>query len=189
MSGTVFEYGIDCFPSDVARGLAEFHHGAVKCLRRDTAEHQQVRKATDRIGAAAEAKKIDSVAGLIMVDDEFVAVGNVALDAGARHRSEELLDEANRSGEGGSSDVGTEAGVIEYNLLRRIDAGVRVVTRAAVHLIDVANALFRTGTAVLAGPVREHNDVLRHNTLRVSYVDDSEMGTGSYADAFLARKV
>jgi hypothetical protein len=53
--------------------------------------------------AAAEAEQIDPVARLVVVDDEFVAVGDVALDAGARHRSEQLLHEADRSGEDSNS--------------------------------------------------------------------------------------
>lgn len=113
----MFEHGIDCFPSDVARGLAESHHGTVRCLRWDAAEHQQVRKTSNGVCTAAEAKQIDPVAGLIVIDDELVAVGNVALDAGACHRSEKLLEEADRSGEGGSSDVSAEASVVEDDLL------------------------------------------------------------------------
>jgi len=52
-----------------------------------------------------------------VVDDEFVAVGDIALDAGAGHRPQELLDEADRSGEGGGTYVGAEPGVVEDNLL------------------------------------------------------------------------
>ena len=40
-------------------------------------------------------------------------------------RSKQLLDEADRSGEGGSPDVGAESGVVEDNLLRRIDRRYR----------------------------------------------------------------
>jgi uncharacterized membrane protein (DUF4010 family) len=104
---------------------------------------------------------------IVMVDDEFVTVGDVALDAGARHRSKKLLDKADGSGEGGSSDVGAKPRVVEDHLLRWINRGVGVVSGNPVHLVDIADALFGAGAAVLARSVGVDYDVFRHNILHV----------------------
>jgi integrase/recombinase XerD len=55
--------------------------------RRYSAEHQQVSEAAYGVGAAAESKQEDPVAGSVVIDDEFVIVGDVDLDAGTHHRS------------------------------------------------------------------------------------------------------
>jgi hypothetical protein len=104
-----------------------------------------------------------------VVDDEFVAVSDVALDTGAGHRSQEFLDKADRSGEGGGSDVGAEPGVVENHLLRRIDGGVRVIPGNPVHLVDVRYPLLRTCAAVLTRPVGVDDDVLWHFSLHFCY--------------------
>jgi hypothetical protein len=46
------------------------------------------------------------VAVFVMIHDEFVAVRDVALDAGSRHGAEQLLDEAYGHGEGSAANVG-----------------------------------------------------------------------------------
>jgi hypothetical protein len=102
------------------------------------------------------------VAGLEVVDDKFVTVGDVALDAGTGRRSKEFLDETNRGGEGGSTDIGAEPRVVENYLLRWIDGGVGVVPRNPVHLVDIRYPLLQTRPAVLARPVGVDDDVFRH---------------------------
>jgi hypothetical protein len=63
--------------------------------------------------------------------------------------------------------VGAEARVVKHDLPRRIDAGLGVIARDAVHLVDVADPLLWTGTTVLADAVGEDDDVLGHcHTLR-----------------------
>jgi hypothetical protein len=101
-----------------------------------------------------------------MIDDEFVAVRDVAFYSSAHHRSEQFLDEAHWRGKGGGADISAEARIVEHDLLGRIDRVVRMITRDAIHLIDVADPLLRAGTAVLAGPIRKDNDVLRHQCPR-----------------------
>jgi hypothetical protein len=133
----MLEDGIDRLPGDVTHGLSEPHHGTGGRLRWRAAKHQQVRKAADRVSAAAKPEQENPVAGLVVVDDKFVTVGDVALDAGTGHRSKEFLDETNRGGEGGSTDIGAEPRVVENYLLRWIDGGVGVVPRNPVHLVDI----------------------------------------------------
>jgi hypothetical protein len=69
MPGAVFEDGVDRFPGDISHGLAKSHHGAIRRLRRNAAEYQQVREAADRIGAAAEAEQEDPVAWLVSISE------------------------------------------------------------------------------------------------------------------------
>lgn len=82
---------------------------------------------------------------------------------GARNRAEEFLIEADGTGESGSSDVGAEPGVVEDHLLRWIDRGVGVISGNPVHLVDIADALFGAGAAVLARSVGEDDDVPRQS--------------------------
>lgn len=113
----MFEDGVHGLPCDVLDCLAIPHQRAARRFRGHSAKHQQVRQAADRVRPAAEAEQEDSVAVFVVIYNEFIAVRNVALDAGARHRSEQLLDEPHRRGEGGRADIGAKAGIVEDHLL------------------------------------------------------------------------
>ena len=60
------------------------------------------------------------------------------------------------------ADVGAETGVIHRNLHGGINRVLERDPRRAVHLVDIADALFGTYPAVLAGPVGIDDNILRH---------------------------
>ena len=187
MSGAVFEDSVDSLPCDVLGGLPVPHGQVARRMGGYAAEHQQIRQAPHRVGAAAEAEQEYPVARFVVVQDEFVTIRNVALDAGARHRAEQLLDEAKGSGEGGRPDVGAKTGVVEDHLLGRVDSGICMIARDAVHLVDVAYALLRTGAAVLPGTVREHDDVLAHVSSQSSALQSRDRASVSVETSVVSR--
>lgn len=75
-----------------------------------------------------EAEQEDAVARLPVVDDEFVAIGDVALDALPRHRAEQLLYKPHWRGHCRGANVGAKSGVIERDLPVWIDRVVRMVS-------------------------------------------------------------
>src|SRR4051812_21026188 len=99
------------------------------------------------------------VARLVVLQDGFVAVGDIATDAGAGGAAPqlpELLDGAER-------DValvllGAQAGVVCGDLLGGVDGALRPGSGRAEQLVDVAEILVRLQAALLAGAVREDDD-------------------------------
>ena len=166
VTGAMLQHGVDRLPGDVARGLAEQgQRGAVGHAGRDAAERQQVGDTPHGVGAPAEADQEDAVARRVVVDDESVAVRHVGRDAASGHGGQQLLDEPDGRRHRGRTDVGAEAGVVEGNLLARIDGAVRPDAAGPVELVDVAQPLLRPCAAVLTGTVREDHDVLGHGPL------------------------
>jgi hypothetical protein len=128
----------------------------------NTAQHQQVCHATDRVGAAAEPDQKNAIAFFVVIDDEFVTVRDVPFDPLTGHGAQKLLDKSHRRREGGRSNVSTQSGVVKCDLLVRFDRVVGMIARRSIQFIDVADPLFWSDTTVLASPVGIHDDVFRH---------------------------
>ncbi len=65
---------------DVARRLPEAGEGAGHRLGRHATEPEHVRHAADGVGAPAEPDEEDTIPGLLVVDDEIVALGDAGCD-------------------------------------------------------------------------------------------------------------
>src|SRR3546814_7441773 len=116
-----------------------------------------------RVGAAAEAKQVDSVAGAVMLQDCFVAIGNVRAytNSGdrARQRAQEVDQTQPHHAATGSC---AQSGIVKRHLLRRIDRTIRTTACGAVKFVDVAQHLIGSKTARLPGSVCKDKDVLAH---------------------------
>ena len=130
------------------------------------AEHQEIGDAADGVGAAAESEKEDPVTGLVVVDQELVAVDDIRRDATPRYRGQGLLGPAYQTRHPGCRRLGSQAWIVECNLILWIDGGFRTHPGGTIHLVNVAHALFGTDTAVLAGSVGKNYDVFGQGFLR-----------------------
>jgi hypothetical protein len=63
-------------------------------------------------------------------------------------------------------DLGrSETGLVDGNLLCRIDDGIGTCARCAIKLVDIAEPLLGSAPACLAGPVREYHDIFYQGEL------------------------
>jgi hypothetical protein len=98
-----------------------------------TAEFQKIRNAPRRVGAAAEAYDIDTVALVPVVEDVLVALYDIPSDAAPGDRREQLSQPTHELGRrAGSVVVGAEAGVVKGNLQRGVNRAVRPRPAGAV---------------------------------------------------------
>ena len=124
------------------------------------AQSQNARKATDGIGPSAETEQEDPVAGTPQPHESGVAIDEVAGDTEPSHTAESVVDATHD----GDLDVvagesGAEAGVVERQLIIRIDGCVRTTARGSEELVDVAPEFVDFDAAGLPCAVREDEDV------------------------------
>ena len=65
-------------------GLSKAHEGTARRAGRHPAQHQKICDASDRVRASAESDQKNSVTGLVVIDDELVAVSDIPRDPAAR---------------------------------------------------------------------------------------------------------
>src|SRR3546814_113399 len=115
---------------------------------------------------SAEAKQVDSVAGAVMLQDCFVAIGNVRAytNSGdrARQRAQEVDQTQPHHAATGSC---AQSGIVKRHLLRRIDRTIRTTACGAVKFVDVAQHLIGSKPARLPGSVCKDKDVLAHGMI------------------------
>ena len=83
----------------------------------------KVGKSPDRVCPAAEADKEDAVAGFVVVDDEFIAVGDVVGDPAPGHLTKNLLDRATQPGPRRCTTLRPEPRIVEGDLFFGLSAG------------------------------------------------------------------
>src|SRR6185295_18502852 len=165
----------------------DFLHGRVITAQRRAVLHPRGnaafadhrREATDGVGAAAEPEQEDLVAGAPQLNDRRIAGDDVAGEPEAERLADEIVGAPPEAADAaGAGRQRPDAGIVERELLGRIDRRVRPAARRAIKLVDVAAALIDQNAAALAGPVGEDHDVLRHPgfLIRGKTIEDRALG-------------
>ena len=150
------------FFGDPAQRFPAARDRATFARLRDPAQVQHVRYAPRGVGAATEPEEIDTVARLVVLEDRFVAVGDIVADAGSEGQTEYTRKALTPSAPIFSC---AKARIVECDLVGGVDAIVDGGARRPVELVDVRQALVGFQPAVLTGAIGKYQNVFRHGGL------------------------